>query len=1567
MYFTGHDWHWNWFDFIIVVLSTPGVELDSLPYVLRLLRLARVLKLLSRYQQLRVILAGLAAGLKSSVWIVVLLLLVFYMFAVGFLMYFSGNDPRHFDNFVHTFATLFRMSTGEDWTDVTYVNWYGCTNYAMGGGVDYWTNSSGVTDPIASGYMFGTWTNASGVTFGQQYIEDETYSPARPWSPSADFPFFTECKGNSPLPFTALLGSIIFMFFSSFIVLSMFIGSIAIAMTGLMEDMAKIQADALASKIATGTAMEEPCSSDSTLDDKLVTLERIKDLPLSGRIRFTSIQESVIYACTGVDPHKSFLLDELAKMTCTYDALLPAKKIYFTYAYAIRSLTKEPHFNQGIEATIMVAAVLVGLQTDGWLDGYNVGWIDTVISIIFLFEAVTKIIGEIFRPWRYFDDAWNRFDFFIVVASFMPVDSGPVIALRLLRLLRVLKLMKAMPQLQVLTEALEKTANSIIWIMVLLLLFFYIAAIVGIMLFQENDPWHFGNIHLALMALFRISTLEDWTDIMYINELGCDKWDAFPYVEFGFSSHACKTPVASGYLALGFFIGFVAFSNYVLLSLFIGIIAAEMESSQREQVKARELNYQVQCYCKDNFGSKWKKRLFHFEQAYELCNEIRPTDGIDLEVIQLVLQVMKEDADAKHIKDWFDTNAVRPPDGQLNLYDFTYFLDNMPWKKENQGANKKDALDLEKVAAQQQAESDALHKKGKDKQTHYEPPWAKKLQAIVNDGRFESFILGVVIFGGMVVGIQIGYQPLHSDWPAKELAVFGAIDTIILVIFIIEAVMKMLQYPLEPWMYLVTFTGWRVPIVHTKITVGANPWNCFDFMLIILSLPGVMGSAAGALRLLRLARLIKIINKVPKMKVIVEGLMAGLESVLYIMVLMLLVFYFYAVCGVSLFSANDPFHFANIPLAFETLFRCATLEDWTDVWYINYHGCGNYHMDIYTTNATIAANSIYPRYFLCVTERQPWIATFFFISFIWIASFILLSLFVGSILISTMDAVMKIAEAVKEAEKLKRDAVKQAAMLDFHSLEQRLRRQKVMRNILCAWKKSERLTTFGTAQEKRIVDLAAQYPDKFISPHEDLNTKEVLKMNPLSATFFGVALLAEKIRDNTGFCTFINVCILVASLMVGVQATCPPDDGGACEAQFAIPDMALTIIFLVEVIAKMLAEKFHTLRYFNDPWNRLDFVVVSCSFVPAIGSFALVVRMVRLLRVLKVLRVIPELRMLVTALVSAQESVMYVSVLMFLFFYMVAIFAMIVYRDNDTFHFGTLHQSLFSLFRIATGEDWTDIMYTAQYGCDIYPVPHTFKKSQFMTSQDAPLSTGFYDCLNPTAHKASAVFFFVWFHMIGGLVFLNLFIGVVTVGMGDAIEQQEKEKVVLNELKYMMQSEADGGMGLNKEQEDGYRKAFDITDLTDGLVIDEDDFTWVLNCVYLDPTVEEMRYLVDAVNKEMETSKKERYAQLEGAVEVTDDPQATEALAEHEAAIEADEEAEEWRNDKEMESLNDEGRSEFTLHEFISVLDHHTIEHIKVTTAHRTDFSVRGDRPGSPAKSRTEERVVTVQKNKVIV
>jgi voltage-gated sodium channel len=154
-----------------------------------------------------------------------------------------------------------------------------------------------------------------------------------------------------------------------------------------------------------------------------------------------------------------------------------------------------------------------------------------------------------------------------------------------------------------------------------------------------------------------------------------------------------------------------------------------------------------------------------------------------------------------------------------------------------------------------------------------------------------------------------------------------------------EFMIKVIANGLAPWNYWIG-EDWR--------------WNNFDFTIVMLSFQEVAAivfnggsSTIRVLRLFRLARLLKLVNKIPKLQAIVSGLMAGVSSVKYIALLLFLVFYIFAVAGITFFSINDPFHFRTVPVALMTLFRAATLEDWTDIMYINMYGCDRYTSGMY--------------------------------------------------------------------------------------------------------------------------------------------------------------------------------------------------------------------------------------------------------------------------------------------------------------------------------------------------------------------------------------------------------------------------------------------------------------------------------------------------------------------------------------------------------------------------------------------------------------------------------------------
>ena len=243
-----------------------------------------------------------------------------------------------------------------------------------------------------------------------------------------------------------------------------------------------------------------------------------------------------------------------------------------------KNISDSKSFNYTITLTILFAGILIGLETyPSLVENYYITFdiLENVILIIFILEIIIKVLKEAKQPWKYFYDGWNVFDFTIVVSVFLPFGGSSMAVLRLLRLLRVLRLVKTLPKLQLLVNALMKTITSMGYITLLLLLWFYIYAVAGVTFFNSNDPIHFRDIQTAMLSLFRVVTLEDWTDIMYINMYGCD--------QYGYDNlkDLCKNPNSSPLGAALFFVSFVLLGSMIILNLFIGVILTSMEEAKQ--------------------------------------------------------------------------------------------------------------------------------------------------------------------------------------------------------------------------------------------------------------------------------------------------------------------------------------------------------------------------------------------------------------------------------------------------------------------------------------------------------------------------------------------------------------------------------------------------------------------------------------------------------------------------------------------------------------------------------------------------------------------------------------------------------------------------------------------------------------------------------------------------------------------------------------------------------------------------------------------------------------------------
>lgn len=128
-------------------------------------------------------------------------------------------------------------------------------------------------------------------------------------------------------------------------------------------------------------------------------------------------------------------------------------------------------------------------------------------------------------------------------------------------------------------------------------------------------------------------------------------------------------------------------------------------------------------------------------------------------------------------------------------------------------------------------------------------------------------------------------------------------------------------------------------------------------------------------------------------------------------------------------------------------------------------------------------------------------------------------------------------------------------------------------------------------------------------------------------------------------------------------------------------------IFVVELLAKIFVYRW---RFFRDPWNIFDFLVVGIALMPSSGAFS-VLRALRVLRVLRLVSIVPSMRRVVSTLLAAIPGVTAIVGLLLLVVYVAAVMATKLFAEVAPDHFGNLGRSLWTLFQVMTGEGWPDV------------------------------------------------------------------------------------------------------------------------------------------------------------------------------------------------------------------------------------------------------------------------------------
>lgn len=237
----------------------------------------------------------------------------------------------------------------------------------------------------------------------------------------------------------------------------------------------------------------------------------------------------------------------------------------------------------------------------------------------------------------------------------------------------------------------------------------------------------------------------------------------------------------------------------------------------------------------------------------------------------------------------------------------------------------------------------------------------KGLLALVYNKYFNRFITILIIFNALIVGLET-YPEIYQ--PNKEF--FFYLDYIILFIFTVEIILKM---------------------IAERRRFFQNGWNTFDFIIVASSLILYNTTFVSVLRIFRVLRVLRTISAIPSLRRIVSALFMAIPAIGSVTLLMTIIFYVYAVIGTAFYAGVAPEYFGNLQLTFITLFQVFTLESW--------------------------ASGVFRPIFTV----EPW-SWLYFVSFIVIATFIMINLIVGEI----VNNAQKLSEEIeKETKDIKDD------------------------------------------------------------------------------------------------------------------------------------------------------------------------------------------------------------------------------------------------------------------------------------------------------------------------------------------------------------------------------------------------------------------------------------------------------------------------------------------------------------------------------------------------------------------
>ena len=292
-------------------------------------------------------------------------------------------------------------------------------------------------------------------------------------------------------------------------------------------------------------------------------------------------------------------------------------------------LASSPRFELAAMGCIVLNMIALACPYSGMSATYEsvLDGINLLFTLLFILEAGIKLLAQ--GCTGYFAQSWNVFDFAVIICSLVEIAInnalasqvkllrvGPQITrvARVLRISRLFRLARFLSDLQALLQAVIYALPSILNVFWLLMLIYFVYAILGVFLFYDiketaniNDYFNFHSFHRAFLLVIRMSTGENWSLIM----------------------HDCAAE--SSWLAYPYFLSYITITNFLMLNLFVMVMIQSVEDHYENpesfvELYARSMA-QIQVSWQRFCSSEYR---LHYRVLLEFLYHIGPPLGEDL-------------------------------------------------------------------------------------------------------------------------------------------------------------------------------------------------------------------------------------------------------------------------------------------------------------------------------------------------------------------------------------------------------------------------------------------------------------------------------------------------------------------------------------------------------------------------------------------------------------------------------------------------------------------------------------------------------------------------------------------------------------------------------------------------------------------------------------------------------------------------------------------------------------------------------------------------------------------------